>query len=101
MAMLAEDQLKALGRIVSAFRKSNELSEQKRSEVFRKVSAHVEQMEKAVLPLVRELLPTAVREDIGEIALDYREDFRVGLPRARAGTPGKPRPSEATSTISA
>ena len=31
-------------------------------------------MERLVLPLVRELIPTAVREDIGEIALDYRSD---------------------------
>ena len=101
VAMLAEDQLKGLGRIVAAFRKSSELSEQKRSEVFRKVSAHVEQMEKAVLPLVRELLPTAVREDIGEIALDYREDFRVGVPRARTGASGKASSGKTTSTISA
>jgi hypothetical protein len=99
--MLAEDQLKALGRIVAAFRKSSELSDQKRSEVFRKVSAHIEQMEKAILPLVRELLPTAVREDIGEIALDYREDFSAGLSRGRSGTASNAPSGKATATISA
>jgi len=84
VAILAEDQLKGLGRIVASFRRSGALSDQRRTELFRKVLAHVEQMEKAVLPLVRELLPTAVREDIGEIAIDYREDFRVNAPAARA-----------------
>lgn len=101
VAMLAEDQLKALSRFVSAFRKSSELSDQKRNEIFRKVSAHVEQMEKAVLPLVREMLPTAVREDIGEIALDYREDLRGGLSRGPIGSGSKASSSKAASTISA
>jgi hypothetical protein len=84
VAMLAEDQLKGLGRIVASFRKSGALSDQRRAEIFRKVLAHVEQMEKAVLPLVRELLPTAVREDIGEIAIDFREDYRVNGLATRA-----------------
>jgi len=101
VAMLAEDQLKALGRIVAAFRKSSELSDQKRSEVFRKVSAHIEQMEKAILPLVRELLPTAVREDIGEIALDYREDSSTGMSRVPSGSAIKASSGKATATISA
>ena len=101
VAMLAEDQLKVLSRIVAGFRKSSELSDQKRSEVFRRVSAHVDQMEKAILPLVRELLPTAVREDIGEIALDYREDFRTGLSRGRSGAATKASSGKVTSTISA
>jgi hypothetical protein len=74
-AMLAEEQTKSIQRLVSSFRKTGELSETKIVELFRKVGKHLEQMEKVVLPLVRELIPTAVREDIGEIALDYREDL--------------------------
>ncbi len=73
-AMLAEDQTKALVRIVQSFKKVGDLPDNKRADIFRKIFAHVEQMEKVVLPLVRELIPTAVREDIGEIALDYRID---------------------------
>lgn len=85
-ALVAEDQLKGLGRIVAAFRKTGALADAKRADVFRKVSAHVDQMERAVLPLVRELLPTAVREDIGEIALDYRSDFEAGSGKVKAST---------------
>jgi hypothetical protein len=74
VALLAEDQVRSLARILAAFRKSGEIAENKQSDLYRKVFSHVDQMEKSVLPLVRELIPTAVREDIGEIALDYRED---------------------------
>ena len=76
VALLAEDQVRSLARILAAFRKSGEIAENKQSDLYRKVFSHVDQMEKSVLPLVRELIPTAVREDIGEIALDYREDVR-------------------------
>ena len=75
-ALLAEDQVRSLARILAAFRKSGEIADNKQSDLYRKVFSHVDQMEKSVLPLVRELIPTAVREDIGEIALDYREDVR-------------------------
>ena len=76
VALLAEDQVRSLARILAAFRKSGEIADNKQSDLYRKVFSHVDQMEKSVLPLVRELIPTAVREDIGEIALDYREDVR-------------------------
>lgn len=76
VALLAEDQVRSLVRILAAFRKSGEIADNKQSDLYRKVFSHVDQMEKSVLPLVRELIPTAVREDIGEIALDYREDVR-------------------------
>ena len=76
VALLAEDQVRSLARILAAFRKSGEIADNKLSDLYRKVFSHVDQMEKSVLPLVRELIPTAVREDIGEIALDYREDVR-------------------------
>jgi hypothetical protein len=76
VALLAEDQVRSLARILAAFRKSGEIADNKQSDLYRKVFRHVDQMEKSVLPLVRELIPTAVREDIGEIALDYREDVR-------------------------
>ena len=73
-AMLAEEQSKSLVRIIASFKKLGALPENKRTDIFSKVYAHLEQMEKVVLPLVRELIPTAVREDIGDIALDYRSD---------------------------
>lgn len=74
-AMLAEEQTKAIRRLLASYKKNQELPEPKIVELFRKVGRHLDQMEKVVLPLVRELIPTAVREDIGEIALDYREDL--------------------------
>lgn len=74
-AILAEEQTKSLARIVAGYRKSGALPDAKRSEIFRKISAHVDQMERMVLPLVRELIPTAVREDLGEIAVDYKQDM--------------------------
>lgn len=74
-AMLAEEQTKAIRRLLASYRKNQELPEPKIVELFRKVARHLEQMEKVVLPLVRELIPTAIREDIGEIAMDYREDI--------------------------
>jgi hypothetical protein len=77
-AMLAEEQTKAIGRLVASYKKSGELAEPKIVDIFRKVGRHLEQMEKVVLPLVRELIPTAVREDLGEIALDYRQDLGSG-----------------------
>lgn len=101
VAMLAEDQLKGLARIVAGFKKTGVIADQKRSEVFRKVSAHVEQMERAVLPLIRELLPTAVREDIGEIAIDYREDLRLRGTSLGSRGPVKAGRLKAASTISA
>jgi hypothetical protein len=73
-AMLAEEQAKSLVRVIASFKKVGDLPDTKRADIFRKIYNHVEQMEKIVLPLVRELIPTAVREDIGEIALDYRSD---------------------------
>ena len=73
-AILAEDHTRALGRVVAAFKKTGEVSDSKRSELFRKVAQHLDHMEKVVLPLVREMIPTAVREDIGEIALDFKQD---------------------------
>ena len=73
-ALLAEEQAKSLVRIIASFKKVGDIPDTKRADVFRKIYAHVEQMERVVLPLVRELIPTAVREDIGEIALDYRSD---------------------------
>lgn len=101
VAMLAEDQVKGLARIVAAFKKTGVIADQKRSEVFRKVSAHVEQMERAVLPLIRELVPTAVREDIGEIALDYREDLRLRGTNIASKRPVKAGRLKPTTTISA
>jgi hypothetical protein len=101
VALVAEDQLKSIGRIIAGYRKSEALADQKRAELFRKLSAHLDQMERAVLPLVRELVATPVREDIGEIALDYRADFRVGPPKAQ-GHVAKPRGVvKVSSTISA
>ncbi len=92
-AMLAEEQAKSLVRIIASFKKVGNLPDTKRADIFRKIYAHVEQMEKVVLPLVRELIPTAVREDIGEIALDYRGDV--------AALGGKTSTVRAGSTISA
>ena len=92
-AMLAEEQTRSLARVVVAYKRAGTLPDLKRAEIFRKIAAHVDQMERVVLPLVRELIPTAVREDIGEIAVDYREDLASLL--------GKPSKPEAGSTISA
>jgi hypothetical protein len=77
-AMLAEEQTKAIGRLIASYKKSGELPEPKIVDIFRKVGRHLEQMEKVVLPLVRELIPTSVREDIGEIAMDYRQELVLG-----------------------
>jgi hypothetical protein len=101
VALVAEDQLKSIGRIVAGFRKSEALADQKRAELFRKLSAHLDQMERAVLPLVRELVATPVREDIGEIALDYRADYRVGAPKARSQGSKAQGGATVSSTISA
>jgi hypothetical protein len=101
VALVAEDQLRSIGRIVAGYRKSEALADQKRTELFRKLSAHLDQMERAVLPLVRELVATPVREDIGEIALDYRADYRVGVPKASSQGSKAPSVAKVTSTISA
>jgi hypothetical protein len=92
-AMLAEEQTKVIRRLVASYSKHRELPEPKIIEIFRKVGRHLDQMEKVVLPLVRELIPTAVREEIGEIALDYREDL--------AAVNVKPASSKLKTTISA
>jgi hypothetical protein len=92
-AMLAEDHTRSLGRMVAAFRKTGEIVESKRLDLFKKITSHLDHMEKVVLPLVRELIPTAVREDIGEIALDFKQDVRPSA--------GKPSKSLGQASISA
>jgi hypothetical protein len=72
--LLAEGQSSALARFLAIFKKSGAVAETKREDFFRKVSSHIDHMEKVVLPIIRETIPTAVREDIGLIAIDYRDD---------------------------
>jgi len=79
--------------MVAAFRKTGEIVESKRLDLFKKITSHLDHMEKVVLPLVRELIPTAVREDIGEIALDFKQDVRPSA--------GKPSKSLGQASISA
>ncbi len=87
-AMLAEDHTRALGRVVAAFRKTGEIIDSKRLDLFKKITQHLDHMEKVVLPLVREMIPTAVREDIGEIALDFKLDVKQDA-RSVSGKPSK------------
>ncbi len=88
-AVLAEEHTRSLGRFVAAFRRTGDIVDSKRLDLFRKLMQHLDHMEKSVLPLVREMIPTGVREDIGEIALDFKHDVgplagKVSKPLGRA-----------------
>lgn len=87
-AIVAEEQSRGLIRVINTFKKAGTLIEGKRRDVFLKVFEHVEQMEKIVLPLVREVIPTAIREEIGEIAADYKLETRGMLSRVVVGDVG-------------
>jgi hypothetical protein len=83
VAILGEDQAKSLGRIIASFKKSGAIAEAKLQDLYRRTLQHLDHMEKAVLPLVRDVVSTPVREDIGEIALDYRTELTVSVEKSR------------------
>jgi hypothetical protein len=71
---LAEGQSAELRRFLVAFKRSKAVPESRREVLFNKISGHIDYMEQFVLPVIREMIPTAIREEIGEIAIDYRKD---------------------------
>ena len=71
---IAEEQSAELQRFLVAFKRSKSVPDKRREVFFSKISGHIEFMEQTVLPAFRELIPTAIREEIGEIASDYRKD---------------------------
>ena len=71
---MAEVQSAELQSFLVTFKRSKSVPEKRREVFFSKISGHVDFMEQTVLPAFRELIPTAIREEIGEIAADYRKD---------------------------
>ena len=71
---MAEVQSAELQSLLVTFKRSKSVPEKRREVFFSKISGHVDFMEQTVLPAFRELIPTAIREEIGEIAADYRKD---------------------------
>ena len=73
-ASTPEGQSAELQCFLVTFKRSKSVPEKRREVFFNKISGHIEFMEQTVLPALRELIPTAIREEIGEIAEDYRKD---------------------------
>jgi hypothetical protein len=96
VAVIGEEQAKALNRLIATFKKHGEFAEVKVQNLYTRALQHLDHMEKAVLPLVRDVISTPVREDIGEIALDYRTELSTSKDSVE-----KSRDSGTSATISA
>ncbi len=84
----AEVQSAELQRFLITFKRSKTVPVSKREDLFNKISRHIDYMEQFVLPIIREMIPTATREEIGEIAVDYRHEAGALLSNRSKGRAG-------------
>jgi hypothetical protein len=80
----AGDQTNTLGRLVSSSLKSGKVGDAKRREIYQRLTSHLDLMEQAVLPLLREEISTSVREELCVVARDYKFDSGYGTQMSAA-----------------
>ena len=83
MIDVAVAQGKILSSHVATGIRQGRMADAKRLEILSILSGHLDHMEKVVLPRIRIEVSTQTREEIGVVAMDYRDDFL--LPQARRG----------------
>ena len=74
---VAMSQLRDLSALVGSGLQHRGFSDARRAEMLIFLVDHLEHMEKQVLPRFRMNVSTPTREDIGIVALDYRDDLNV------------------------
>ena len=65
-----------LDKIAAVAQKQGKISDSKRLELYKKLALQLNVMEQQVLPLFREKIPTRVREELGLVAVDFRQEGR-------------------------